>query len=58
MMCFFQSAEKFSTRYATLGFNDNAAHDDGTMWHGAYTLAALGDAEEAAIAALIKRAAS
>ncbi|MFB2554234.1 iron chaperone [Herbiconiux liangxiaofengii] len=55
---FFQAGKKFSTRYATLGFSDPAALDDGAMWPTAYALTAIGDAEEKAIAALVKRAVS
>lgn len=57
VVCFFQSAEKFKTRYATLGFNDTAALDDGTMWPTAFALTKLTDEDEATIAALVKRAA-
>jgi uncharacterized protein YdhG (YjbR/CyaY superfamily) len=57
VVCFFQSAEKFKTRYATLGFNDTAALDDGTMWPTAFALTQLTDEHEATIAALVKKAA-
>jgi uncharacterized protein YdhG (YjbR/CyaY superfamily) len=55
-ICFFQPAKKFKTRYATLGFNDDAKLDDGTMWPVAYALTTMTDADEARIAALMKRA--
>jgi uncharacterized protein YdhG (YjbR/CyaY superfamily) len=57
VVCFFQSAQKFKTRYATFGFNDTARLDDGAMWPTAYALTELNDAEEARIADLVKRAA-
>ena len=56
VVCFFQAAEKFNTRYATLGFNDTANLDDGAMWPVAYGLKELTEAEEKKIAALIKKA--
>ena len=58
VVCFFQSAQKFKTRYATLGFNEQANLDDGAMWPTAYALTELGEAEEAAIGALVKKAVS
>jgi len=58
VVCFFQSAGKFKTRYATLGFSDKANLDDGTMWAVAYALTKLTKADEARIAALVKKAAS
>jgi uncharacterized protein YdhG (YjbR/CyaY superfamily) len=58
VVCFFQSAQKFGTRYPTLGFNDSANLDDGTMWPTAYALTALDAATEARIAALVQRAVS
>lgn len=58
IVCFFQSAQKFKTRYATLGFSDNAHVDDGTMWPVAYALTKLTDADEARIGALVKKAVS
>ncbi len=58
VVCFFQHAAKFNTRYATLGFNEAAHLDDGTMWPVAYALTELTAADEARIAALVKRAAS
>lgn len=57
IVCFFQSAEKFKTRYATLGFNEDALLDDGTMWPTAYALTQLDDQNETFIADLVKRAA-
>ena len=57
-ICFFQSAGKFKTRYATLGFNDPAHLDDGALWPVAYALTKLTAAEEARIAALVKKAVS
>ncbi len=56
IVCFFQSAQKFNTRYATLGFSDEAKLDDGALWPVAYALKALTAAEEAKIAALVKKA--
>jgi uncharacterized protein YdhG (YjbR/CyaY superfamily) len=56
MVCFFQSAEKFKTRYAELGFSDHANLDDGAMWPVAYALTQLSEADEAAISALVKKA--
>jgi uncharacterized protein YdhG (YjbR/CyaY superfamily) len=58
VVCFFQSAQKFNSRYATLGFNDAANLDDGTMWPTAYALTELTAANEARISALVKQAAS
>jgi uncharacterized protein YdhG (YjbR/CyaY superfamily) len=57
MVCFFQSSEKFKTRYASLGFSDHAKLDDGRMWPVAYAVTELGDAEEARITALVQKAA-
>lgn len=57
VVCFFQSAQKFKARYATLGFNDPAALDDGTMWPTAFALTELTAADEARIGELVKRAA-
>ncbi|MFF4835018.1 iron chaperone [Streptomyces sp. NPDC001315] len=56
VVCFFQSAQKFKTRYATLGFSDQAKLDDGTMWPAAYALTDLSADDEARIGALIERA--
>jgi hypothetical protein len=58
VVCFFQSAQKFKTRYATLGFSDKARLDDGSMWPTAFALTELTAAEEARIAALVKQAVS
>ena len=58
VVCFFQSAQKFSTRYATLGFSDEAHLDAGVMWPTAFALKELTAADEARIGALVKRAAS
>ena len=55
-ICFFQSAAKFKTRYATLGFSDQAKLDDGNVWPNAYAVMKLTPADEAKIAALVKRA--
>jgi len=55
-VCFFQSASKFKTRYATLGFQHEAHLDDGAMWPVAFALTELTATEEARIAALVKRA--
>jgi uncharacterized protein YdhG (YjbR/CyaY superfamily) len=57
VVCFFQPAQKFKARYATLGFNDKANLDDGAMWPTAFALTELTDAEEATIGELLKRAA-
>ncbi|MFE6286641.1 iron chaperone [Streptomyces sp. NPDC057877] len=56
VVCFFQSARKFSTRYATLGFSDKASLDEGAMWPTSYALRDLTPAEETRIAALVRRA--
>ena len=58
IVCFFQSAEKFNTRYATLGFSDQANLDEGTLWPVAFALKELTDAEETRIGALVKKAVS
>jgi uncharacterized protein YdhG (YjbR/CyaY superfamily) len=58
IVCFFQSAQKFNTRYATLGFCDNADLDDGNMWPTAYALKDLTAADQERIAALVKKAAN
>jgi hypothetical protein len=58
IVCFFQPAEKFKARYATLGFNDSAHLDDGTMWPVAFALKELTAADEARIVALVQKAAS
>src|SRR5207253_599345 len=58
VVCFFQSGQKFKTRYATLGFSDEAHLDEGTMWPNAYALRELTAADEARIGALVKKAVS
>lgn len=58
VLCFFQSAEKFKTRYSTLGFSDEANLDDGTMWATSFALKDLTPAEETRIAALVRQAVS
>ncbi|MFG3345876.1 iron chaperone [Streptomyces sp. NPDC048018] len=57
VVCFFQSADKFKSRYATLGFNDPAQLDDGAMWPTAFALTALTPEIEARIGALVRTAA-
>ena len=57
VVCFFQSGQKFKTRYATLGFSDQAALDDGAMWPASYALTTLTAAEDKRIGALIEQAA-
>ena len=56
VVCFFQSAAKFKSRYATLGFSDEANLDEGAMWPTSFALKELTAAEEARIGALVKRA--
>ena len=56
IVCFYQSAQKFNTRYAMLGFSDVAKLDDGNMWPAYYALTKLTPAEEAKITALVKKA--
>ena len=56
VVCFFQDARKFKSRYATLGFSDKAALDDGEMWPTSFALNALSATTEAKITALVKRA--
>jgi uncharacterized protein YdhG (YjbR/CyaY superfamily) len=56
VVCFFQPAQKFKSRYATLGFNDRANLDDGTMWPTSFALTKLTKADEKRIAALVKKA--
>jgi uncharacterized protein YdhG (YjbR/CyaY superfamily) len=58
VLCFFQSADKFKARYATLGFNDEANLDDGAMWPTSFALKELTAAAEERIAALVKQAVS
>jgi len=57
VVCFFQSAAKFGARYATFGFNDAAALDEGNMWPTSFALTGMTEAEEARIVELVKRAA-
>ncbi|GLW70129.1 hypothetical protein Kpho02_24280 [Kitasatospora phosalacinea] len=57
-VCFFQSAAKFKSRYAMIGFSDNAKLDDGAMWPTYFAIADLGEAEAARVADLVKRAVS
>ena len=56
VVCFFQDARKFKTRYATLGFSDKANLDEGNMWPTAFALKELTAADEARIVALVKKA--
>jgi uncharacterized protein YdhG (YjbR/CyaY superfamily) len=56
VVCFFQGRDKFNARYATLGFNDSAALDEGDMWPTAFALQELTPAQEARISALVKKA--
>lgn len=56
VVCFFQPAQKFKTRYATLGFSDKAALDDGGLWPTAYAVKSLTAAEEARVTELVQRA--
>lgn len=58
VVCFFQGAQKFNTRYSTLGFSDQARLDEGTLWPTAFALTELTAAAEAAIAALVRKAVS
>ncbi|MFE9955175.1 iron chaperone [Micromonospora sp. NPDC005299] len=58
VVCFFQSAEKFKARFATLGFSDQAKLDEGTMWASAFALTEVTAEVEARIAALVRRAVS
>jgi uncharacterized protein YdhG (YjbR/CyaY superfamily) len=58
VVCFFQPAQKFKSRYATFGFNDDANLDEGTMWPTSFALTKLTAADEAKIAALVKKAVS
>jgi uncharacterized protein YdhG (YjbR/CyaY superfamily) len=58
VVCFFQSAQKFKTRYLTLGFSDKANLDEGAMWPTSFALKELTPAEEARIGALVKKAVS
>jgi uncharacterized protein YdhG (YjbR/CyaY superfamily) len=58
IVCFFTAADKFKSRYATLGFNDDAHLDEGHMWPTSWALTELNAAEEARIGALVKKAVS
>jgi uncharacterized protein YdhG (YjbR/CyaY superfamily) len=58
VVCFFQSAQKFNTRYATFGFSDKANLDEGAMWPTAFALTELTAADEGRIGALVKKAVS
>jgi uncharacterized protein YdhG (YjbR/CyaY superfamily) len=58
VVCFFQAAQKFKSRYATFGFNDSANLDEGAMWPVAFALTELTAADEARIGALVKKAVS
>ena len=58
VICFFQSAQKFKTRYATFGFSDKANLEEGAMWPTAFALKELTAPEEARISALVKKAVS
>jgi len=58
VVCFFQTAQKFNTRYATFGFNDTANLDEGALWPVAFALKELTATEEARISALVKKALS
>jgi uncharacterized protein YdhG (YjbR/CyaY superfamily) len=58
VVCFFQSAQKFNTRYATFGFNPDAHLDEGTMWPTSWALTRLTAADKARIGALVKKAVS
>ena len=58
VVCYFQSADKFKSRYATFGFNDSASLDEGAMWPTSFALKKLTAADEARIGALVKKAVS
>ena len=58
VVCFFQSAQKFKSRYATFGFSDEANLDEGAMWPTSFALTELTAAEEARVGALVKKAVS
>jgi hypothetical protein len=58
VVCFFQDAKKFQSRYATLGFSDEAKLDDGSMWAAGFALKEVTPADEARITALVKKAVS
>ena len=57
VLCFFQSAGKFKTRYATFGFSDQATLDDSGLWPTSFAIHRFGDAEAATLAALLRKAA-
>jgi uncharacterized protein YdhG (YjbR/CyaY superfamily) len=58
LVCFFKSADKFKSRYATFGFEENAHLDEGSMWATSWALTKLTAADEAKIGALVKKAVS
>ena len=58
VVCFFKSADKFKSRYATIGFEETARLDDGTMWQTSFAVTKLSSADEKKIAALVKKAVS
>jgi uncharacterized protein YdhG (YjbR/CyaY superfamily) len=58
VVCFFQAADKFKTRYSTFGFQEAANLDDGTMWATSFALTSLTDADEKKLAALVRKAVS
>ena len=58
IVCFFKSADKFKSRYATFGFEETANLDDGTMWPTSFAVTKLTPADEKKIAALVKKAVS
>jgi uncharacterized protein YdhG (YjbR/CyaY superfamily) len=58
LICFFQAADKFKARYATIGFEENANIDEGNMWPTSWALTKLTKADEAKIADLVRRAVS
>jgi uncharacterized protein YdhG (YjbR/CyaY superfamily) len=58
VVCFFTPADKFKSRYATFGFNDDAKLDEGSMWPTSFALTKLTAADEARIVALVKKAVS
>jgi uncharacterized protein YdhG (YjbR/CyaY superfamily) len=58
VICFFQPSQKFKTRYSTLGFSDKANLDDGNMWPNSFAIMKVTAADEARVAALVKKAVS
>jgi uncharacterized protein YdhG (YjbR/CyaY superfamily) len=58
VLCYFQGASRFDARYATFGFNDNATIDKGAMWPTSFAITELNAADEAKLAALVKKAVS